>query len=253
MDHPTAPFQDIWRQEETPQDFRDVTILHLYKRKGNRQICDKYRGISPLNIVGKIFALILLNRLNNYLEQGLLPDSQCGFHCHRGITNMIFVVRQLQEKWREMRTHLCYIFVNLTKAFYTSYVLCHADGRLLRQTPQDPLRPQDKRPPPQSAADALPIACIHNHRPQPSLRDDCALNPTTGGDIQRDMDLFGAACDNIGLIINTEKTVVMHQPPPNRAPPHNAPQISVDATQLQAVDNLIYLGSTLSSSTKIDN
>nr|VZI26697.1 unnamed protein product [Spirometra erinaceieuropaei] len=44
---------------------------------------NNHRGISLLNIAGKIFARILLNRLNNHLEQGLLPESQCGFRRHR--------------------------------------------------------------------------------------------------------------------------------------------------------------------------
>ncbi|BHF59679.1 hypothetical protein SprV_0100264000 [Sparganum proliferum] len=48
--------------------------------------------------------------------------------------------------------------------------------------------------------------------------DDCAQNTTTEGDMQRSLDLFSAACDNFGLLFNTEKTVVMHQPPPNTAP-----------------------------------
>ncbi|BHF68222.1 hypothetical protein SprV_0301125500 [Sparganum proliferum] len=68
--------------------------------------------------------------------------------------------------------------------------------------------------------------------------------------MQISMDLFAASCENFGLIINTEKAVVMQQPPPNTA--HSAPQISVNGTQLQVVDNFTYLGSNLSRSTKID-
>nr|VZH93408.1 unnamed protein product [Spirometra erinaceieuropaei] len=83
--------------------------------------------------------------------------------------------------------------------------------------------------------------------------DDCALNTTTEEDMQWSMDLFSVACETFGLVINTEKTVVMHQPPPNTIPQHNAPQISVNGTQLTAVDNFPYLGSTLSRSTKIDD
>nr|VZI05592.1 unnamed protein product [Spirometra erinaceieuropaei] len=88
-------------------------------QKVNRQVCDYHRNISLLNIVGKIFARILLNRLRNHLEQGILPESKCGFRCHRGTTDMIFAARQLQEKRQEMRTHLYSTFVNLTKAFDT--------------------------------------------------------------------------------------------------------------------------------------
>nr|VZI36615.1 unnamed protein product [Spirometra erinaceieuropaei] len=119
MDQLTALFQEMWRQGEVPQDFKDATIVHLYKRKGNRQVCDNHRGVSLLNIAGKIFDRILLTRLNNHLEQGLLPESQCGFRRHRGATDMIFAARQLQEKCQEMRTHLYSTFVDLTKAFDT--------------------------------------------------------------------------------------------------------------------------------------
>ncbi|BHF82429.1 hypothetical protein SprV_0802556700 [Sparganum proliferum] len=106
MGHLTALFYEMWRQGEVPQHFKDATIVHLYKREENRQVCDNHRGISLLNIAGKIFARILPNRLNNHLEKGLLPESQCGFRRHRGTTDMIFAARQLQEKCQEMRTHL---------------------------------------------------------------------------------------------------------------------------------------------------
>ncbi|BHF68116.1 hypothetical protein SprV_0301114600 [Sparganum proliferum] len=70
MDHLTAIFQEMWRQGEVPQDFKEANVVHLYKRKGNRQLRNNYRGTSLLNITGKIFARILLNRLNNHLQQG---------------------------------------------------------------------------------------------------------------------------------------------------------------------------------------
>nr|VZI48245.1 unnamed protein product [Spirometra erinaceieuropaei] len=127
MHHLTALFQEMWRQGEVPQDVKDAAIVHLYKRKGNRQVCDNHRGISLLNIARKIFARILLNRLNNHSEQGLLPESQCGFRCHRVTTDMIFAARQLYEKSQEMRTHLYSTFVDLTKAFdTTSANACYA-------------------------------------------------------------------------------------------------------------------------------
>ncbi|BHF62709.1 hypothetical protein SprV_0200569500 [Sparganum proliferum] len=50
--------------------------------------------------------------------------------------------------------------------------------------------------------------------------DDCALNTTSEADMQRSMDPFFAACENFGLVINTEKTVVnastvtQHNPSP---------------------------------------
>nr|VZI00822.1 unnamed protein product [Spirometra erinaceieuropaei] len=38
MDNLTTPFQEMWRQGKVPQNFKDSTIVHLLKWKGNRQI-----------------------------------------------------------------------------------------------------------------------------------------------------------------------------------------------------------------------
>lgn len=115
----TVLFQTMWQQEVTPQELKDASIVHLYKRKGNRQSCDNHRGISLLVIAGKILARVLLNRLIQHLEDGHLPESQCGFRKGRGTVDMIFAARQLQEKCQEQYKDLYTTFVDLTKAFDT--------------------------------------------------------------------------------------------------------------------------------------
>ena len=113
----TELFHIMWRKEAIPQEFKDATIIHLFKRKGNPQVCDNHRGISLLSIAGKILARVLLNRLNEHLERSeLLPESQCGFRKNRGTIDMIFTARQLQEKCQEQNFMT---FVDLTKAFDT--------------------------------------------------------------------------------------------------------------------------------------
>jgi hypothetical protein len=112
-------FLSFWEKGTLPQEFKDASIVHLYKRKGNRQSCDNHRGISLLSIAGKILARLLLNRLISHLEDGLLPESQCGFRANRGTVDMIFAARQLQEKCQEQYQDLYTTFVDLTKAFDT--------------------------------------------------------------------------------------------------------------------------------------
>ena len=65
----TELFHYMWMKEAIPQEFKDASIIHVYKQKGNAQVCDNYRGIFLLSIVGKILAKVLLNRLNEYLDQ----------------------------------------------------------------------------------------------------------------------------------------------------------------------------------------
>ena len=116
----TELFHIMRRKEAIPQEFKDATIIHLFKRKGNPQVCDNHRGISLLSIAGKILARVLLNRLNEHLERsGLLPESQCRFRKNRGTIDMIFTARQLQEKCQEQNVDLYMTFVDLTKAFDT--------------------------------------------------------------------------------------------------------------------------------------
>ena len=43
-----------WIKDVMPQEFKDVSIIHLYKGKGNPQVCDNHRSISVLAITGKI-------------------------------------------------------------------------------------------------------------------------------------------------------------------------------------------------------
>ena len=110
----------MWRKEAIPQEFKDATIIYLFKRKGNLQVCDNHRAISLLSIAGKILARVLLNRLNEHLERsGLLPESQCGFRKNRRTIDMIFTARQLKEKCQEQNVDLYMTFVDLTKAFDT--------------------------------------------------------------------------------------------------------------------------------------
>ena len=112
-------FVCCWEQSDLPHDLRDAVIITLYKNKGEKSDCSNYRGITLLSIAGKILARILLNRLIPSVAANHLPESQCGFRSNRGTTDMVFVLRQLQEKCREQNKGLYITFVDLTKAFDT--------------------------------------------------------------------------------------------------------------------------------------
>ncbi|XP_051973121.1 probable RNA-directed DNA polymerase from transposon BS isoform X1 [Xyrauchen texanus] len=105
-----------WEEGAVPQDMRDATIITLYKNKGDRSDCNNYRGISLLSIVGKAFGRVVLNRLQSLAER-VYPEAQCGFRAGRSTIDMIFSLRQLQEKCREQRRPLYIAFIDLTKAF----------------------------------------------------------------------------------------------------------------------------------------
>ena len=96
-----------WREGEVPQDMRDAKIVTLFKNKGDRSDCNNYRGISLLSVVGKVFARVVLARLQ-ILADRIYPGSQCSFRSGRSILDMIFSVRQLQEECREQQQQLLF-------------------------------------------------------------------------------------------------------------------------------------------------
>ena len=46
-----------------PEDWRSAVIIPLYKGKGERTECSKYRDISLLSLAGKIYARIFIDSL----------------------------------------------------------------------------------------------------------------------------------------------------------------------------------------------
>ena len=101
-----------------PDDFRNALIVSHYKKKASKLDCRNYRGIFLLSVAGKIFAWVILNRLITVSEQ-TLPEAQCSFRPGRSTVDMIFAVRQLQEKCIEQNKPLYLVFIDLTKAFDT--------------------------------------------------------------------------------------------------------------------------------------
>uniref|UniRef100_A0A183SMX7 Reverse transcriptase domain-containing protein n=1 Tax=Schistocephalus solidus TaxID=70667 RepID=A0A183SMX7_SCHSO len=221
----TTLFQEMWRQGQVPQDFKDTTVVHLYKWKGNRQLCDNHRGISLLNTARKIFARILLNRLNGHLEQGLLPKSQLTTEVKQGcvlaptLFSLMFSAI-FMDGYREEQPEI--------------RIAYRTDGNLLNRR-------------------CMQVStCMSTTTVQDLLfAEDCALNTVTEEDMQRSMDLFSAGCANFGLTISTAKTVLMAQPPPSAE--YNTPQINVNGAQIKNVETFAYLGSTLSRNTRIDD
>ena len=107
---------EIWREEKVPQDLKDAKFVQLFKNKGDKSDCNNYRGTSLLNIFSKIVSRIILPRLQA-LGQRIYPESQCGYRPGRSTTDMIFSVRQIQEKCRGKNIPLYMAFVDFTKVF----------------------------------------------------------------------------------------------------------------------------------------
>ena len=67
---------------------------------------------------GKLLLKTVANRLGGFCEKaGILPEEQCGFRPQRLTTDIMFVVRRLQELGRTSNTSLEICFIDLAKAY----------------------------------------------------------------------------------------------------------------------------------------
>ena len=276
-------FTNCWEKETLPQDLRDAVIVSLYKNNGEKSDCSNYRGITLLSIAGKILARVLLNRLIPTIAQENMPKSQCGFRSNRGTVDMIFVLRQIQEKCREQNMGLYASSVDLTKAFDTvsrdglwkilarlespsgSFPVSNGvkQGRVLAPTLFSIFFSIMLH----EAKEDLPDGIYIRFRTDGSLfnlrrllaltktieelitellfADDCALLAHTEKALQHIVNRFSDAGKDFGLTNSLKKTEVLYQPPPHEA--YSPPHISIDGTNLNAVEHFTYLGSVSSN------
>ena len=110
----------IWCEGKVPQQWKDAVITVLHK-KGDKTECENYRGISLVSHVGKVLLKVVTRRLSAYCEaKGLfIPEDQCEFRPDRPTTDMMFVVRRLQEVGRKAGVSIFMCFIDLQKAYGT--------------------------------------------------------------------------------------------------------------------------------------
>jgi hypothetical protein len=115
----TSLFTVCWNQGQIPDSWKHSRIVTIYKKKGDRSNCGNSRGISLLDVAGKILTRIMLHRFVRHIAQRVLPESQAGFRSERSTIDMIFIARQLLEKAREHQQETNFAFIDLIKAFDT--------------------------------------------------------------------------------------------------------------------------------------
>ena len=87
LQHLSDLFTLIWSEESVPEDFKDAFIVHIYKRKGDRAVCDNHQGIFLLSVAGKVLTRILLHRLRDHMDSStIILESHSDFRAGRGVT-----------------------------------------------------------------------------------------------------------------------------------------------------------------------
>ena len=106
---------ECWKAGSIPEDWKEAITLPIFKR-GDKNNCNNYRGISLLNSCYKLYAKILGSRVKSIMET-LLLEAQHGFRKGRSCSDCIFTIVQLLEKRKEINLPLYIAFIDYVKAF----------------------------------------------------------------------------------------------------------------------------------------
>ena len=69
-------FNKIIDKNQMPQEWETGMVINIHK-KGTKSKCENYRGITLLPTAYKLFANIIINRLNEHMEDEMVEE-QCG-------------------------------------------------------------------------------------------------------------------------------------------------------------------------------
>ena len=104
----------LLKGESMPESWKRSTVVPLCRGKGNVLERGNYHTVKLLEHGMKVVECVLEKRLRKMVE---IREEQYGFVAGKGITDVIFILRQLQEKYLENDKELYLVFVELEKAF----------------------------------------------------------------------------------------------------------------------------------------
>ena len=81
-----------WKTGIIPTDRKRGLVVPLWKRKGDRQDCNNYRGVTLLSVPGKVFARIIIDGVRHHLLEHQHPE-QSDFTPKRSTIDRILALR----------------------------------------------------------------------------------------------------------------------------------------------------------------
>ena len=108
-------FNNCWTgRSQLPRAWVDANVVPIYKGKGSRSEPSSYRPIFLLDVIGKLYASMVVARLNKTVE---LPETQYGFRKGYSTEQAILAIRTVIRKSLDQRRPVDLVFVDITKAF----------------------------------------------------------------------------------------------------------------------------------------
>jgi hypothetical protein len=110
-------YNQIFNSGEYPKSWGEGIIVAIHK-SGSVDDAKNYRGITLINILGKIYSQILLNRLTEWSENNnKINDYQFGFQKGKSTTDCIFLLHAIIANVQHSKKKLYCAFIDFEKAF----------------------------------------------------------------------------------------------------------------------------------------
>jgi hypothetical protein len=110
---------EIWQEDERfPTDWSRGLIIPIFKGGPPDYQHDplKYRGITLLSVVGKLYTVVLNERITkNCEERGIFAEEQAGFRKKRSTVDQLFIMHEVIKGRKPKKTYSC--FIDVQKAY----------------------------------------------------------------------------------------------------------------------------------------
>ncbi len=109
--------KQVFSLEVYPETWARGLIFPIFKGGSEEDKYNplKYRGITLLSVLGKLYTAILNERVNKWIEmRGILVKEQAGFRKNRSTVDQLFILTELIKN-RRGETYVC--FIDIQKAY----------------------------------------------------------------------------------------------------------------------------------------
>ena len=93
-----------------PEEWKTSVVVPMFKGIGNAMDCGAYRAVKLLEHAMKIVERLLKNRIRELVT---IDDMQLGVMPGKGTTHALFILKRMQEEFREREQKLYMCFVDL--------------------------------------------------------------------------------------------------------------------------------------------
>jgi len=109
---------EVFQSETYPKDWARGLIFPIFKGgpKEWTHNPSKYRGITLLSVLGKIYVSVLTERVTVWVESsGVLSEEQAGFRKDRSTIDQLLIMTEIIKNCRPAHTYVC--FLDIQKAY----------------------------------------------------------------------------------------------------------------------------------------